>query len=150
MQQNYFPISKLGVMSKLPTDREVLRCIYDMYAPEYPKVAAGQVRGENDPYVPIDIRAVAAKLKLQPELVFGRLYYHLDAKHRYKQENGAFVSLFQMNIQGKWHSVQFPYLASILAGQEQEHRKHLWSLWFSVLAVLLSFASLATNLLAKH
>jgi len=38
----------------------------------------------NDPFVPIDVRAVASRLKTKPELLFGRLYYHLESKHRYK------------------------------------------------------------------
>lgn len=136
-------------MSKLPTDREVLRCIYSMYESDYPKVPPGEARGENDPWVPIDIPEIAKRLKSKPGLVFGRLYYHLDAKYRYKQNNGSLVMLFNLSAPDKGHSIQFPYLASILAGMEQEHRKHLWSLWFSVLAVVLSVASLATNILSK-
>ena len=81
-------------MSKLPTDRQVLRCIYEMYDAAYPGVPPGEVRGENDPYLSIDVYAVAKLLDCKPELLFGRLYYYLDAKHRYKQENGALVSLF--------------------------------------------------------
>jgi hypothetical protein len=60
-------------VSKLPTDREVLKRIYDMYEPSYP----GARPGENDPYVAVDLAAVAARLRCKPELLFGRLYYHL-------------------------------------------------------------------------
>jgi hypothetical protein len=59
-------------VSKLPTDREVLKRIYDMYEPSYP----GARPGENDPYVAVDLAAVAARLRCKPELLFGRLYYH--------------------------------------------------------------------------
>jgi hypothetical protein len=45
--------------------------------------------------------------------------------------------------------VNFPYLAAILAGQEQEHRKLFWSMVFSVAALLVSLASLAVSLFAK-
>jgi hypothetical protein len=103
-------------MSKLPTDHEVLRCVFEMYESSYPGAAPDETRGSNDPYVPIDVRAVAAELGCKPELLFGRLYYHLDPKHRYKQDNGALVSLFHLNVQNKGHSVHFPYLAAILAG----------------------------------
>jgi hypothetical protein len=139
----------LGVMKRLPTDRDVLRCIYSMYGSSYPGTKPGQVRGENDPYVPIDVRAVASHLETQPELLFGRLYYHLDAKHRYQQEGGASVHLFLLNVQDKGHSVHFPYLSDILAGHEYEHRKLFWSMVFSVSALLISLASLAVNLLTK-
>lgn len=72
----------LGVMSKLPTDRQVLRCIYEMYESAYPGNSLGQAQGENDPYLPIDIPDVAKRLECKPELLFGRLYYYLDAKYR--------------------------------------------------------------------
>ena len=136
-------------MSKLPTDRQVLRCIYSIYKSSYPGAKPTQTRGENDPYVPIDVRTVASRLNTQPELLFGRLYYHLDAKHRYTQQGGASVHLFLLDVQGKGHSVHFPYLAAILAGHEQEHRKLFWSMVFSVSALLVSVASLAVSLLLK-
>jgi hypothetical protein len=139
----------LGIMSNLPTDHEILSCIYEMYRTSYPGKPAGSERGENDPYMPVNLRQVAARLSCNPELLFGRLYYHLDAKHRYKQDNGALVSLFYLNFQGKGHSVHFPFLAAIVAGMNQEHRKTFWSLAFSALALVVSVASLVTTVLKK-
>ncbi len=136
-------------MSKLPTDRKVLKCIYEMYESAYPGTSPNNERGPNDPYVPVNLSAVATKLNCKRELLFGRLYYHLDAKHRYQQDNGAWVNLFIMNIKGKGHSVHFPYLAAILSGHNQEYRKQFWSMAFSVLALVLSVASLVTNILSK-
>ena len=57
-------------MSKFPTDRQVLRCIYSIYKSSYPGAKPTQTRGENDPYVPIDVRTVASRLNTQPELLF--------------------------------------------------------------------------------
>jgi len=136
-------------MSRLPTDREVLRCIFEIYGPAYPGEKNG-VKGVNDPYVPVDLRAVAAKLDTKPELLFGRLYYHLDAKHRYQQDGGAWVNLFHLNVENKGHAVHFPYLAALLAGHDQEYRKQFWSMAFSTLALVLSVVSLVTNILTKH
>ena len=136
-------------MTQLPTDRDIIRCIYEMYESAYPGAASGQVRGENDPYLPVDLNAVAHRLNCKPEILFGRLYYHLDAKHRYKQDNGASVHLFHLNIQGKGNTVHFPYLASILASHDQEYRKQFWSIAFSVLAIVLSVAALVVNILTK-
>jgi hypothetical protein len=136
-------------MSRLPTDRELLKCIFRMYEYSYPGEKQG-TKGANDPYVPVDLRAVAAWLDTTPELLFGRLYYHLDAKHRYKQDSGAWVNLFLLNVENKGHSVHFPYLSAILAGHNQDYRKQFWSVAFSVLALVLSVASLVTNLLTKH
>ncbi len=134
-------------MSKLPTDRRVLRCIYEMYEASYPGVQSGEVRGENDPYLPIDLQAVAKRLGCKPELLFGRLYYYLDAKYRYKQDSGSHVSLFHINLNGRGHCVHFPYLASILAGHDYDFRNHSWSLAVSMLALGLSVASILVQVL---
>jgi hypothetical protein len=41
-------------MSHLPTDREVLRCIFEMYESAYPGETNGG-KGVNDPYVPVGL-----------------------------------------------------------------------------------------------
>src|SRR5437667_302468 len=129
-------------MNKLPTDRYVLKCIFDMYESSYPGPRTASGRGENDPYVAIDLQAVAEMLDCNAELLFGRLYYHLDQKYRYKQDDGVVVSLFQLKIDEKRHAVQFPYLASILAGFNQEFYRHALSLGISCAALGISVTSL--------
>src|SRR5690606_26414547 len=101
-------------MKQLPTDRDILKCIFEMYEPSYPGIPAGEIHGKHDPYVPIDLRAVAEKLDCKPEMLFGRLYYHLDAKFRYTQDSGAQVPLFRLPGNSDRHSVNFPYLAAVL------------------------------------
>ena len=133
-------------MNRLPTDRFVLQCIYDMYEGSYPGKKGPDNKGENDPYLAIDIPAVAAKLQCSPELLFGRLYYHLDQKYRYKQENGSIVPLFYLKVGEKRHAVHFPYLASILASQNQEFRRYALSLVFSAAALAVSVTSLIVSL----
>jgi hypothetical protein len=49
-------------MSNLPTDRKILKCIYEMYKAQYPGVPPGAVRGVNDPHIAVDVRAVAERL----------------------------------------------------------------------------------------
>ena len=120
-----------------------------MYESSYPGPKDASGRGENDPYVAIDLHAVASKLGCNAELLFGRLYYHLEAKYRYKQDNGAIVSLFYLKIGDKLHAVQFPYLASILAGFNQEFRRHVISLAVSFAALGISVASLIVSIF-KH
>ena len=113
-----------------------------MYASDYPGPLDERGGGQNDPYVPIDINAVARRAGMSPELAFGRLYFHLDQKYRYKHEGGATTSLFQLHVGSKRHAVQFPYLASILAEKNQEFRRFSLSLALSAIALRLSFASL--------
>ncbi|HEY2865363.1 MAG TPA: hypothetical protein VGK37_17220 [Casimicrobiaceae bacterium] len=136
-------------MNKLPTDRYVLERIFRMYESAYPGPKGASERGENDPYVAIDVHAIAKELGCNPELLFGRLYYHLDQKYRYKQDNGPTVSLFELKVGSKRHAVQFPDLASILAGFNQEFRRYVLTLAVSCLSLGLAIASLAISIF-KH
>jgi hypothetical protein len=129
-------------MNKLPTDREILKCIYTMYESSYPGVPVGA----NDPHLQIDISAVAKRLKCKSELLFGLLYYHLDAKHRYKKDSGANVGLFELNVGNKHHAVNFPYLAAILANHNLDHRRQLWSVGLSLLALALSAGAIVAQI----
>ena len=110
-----------------------------------PRDTAGH--GANDPHLAIDVREAPQKLECDPELLFGRLYYHLDQKYRYKQDDGVIVSLFVLQAGNKRHAVQFPYLASVLAGLNQEYTRYLLSLVLSVIALVLSVASLAVSIM---
>jgi hypothetical protein len=107
-----------------------------MYASAFPheleKSTVGQVM------VPIDIEAVASRLKCSKYLLFGYLYYHLNHKHSYKTGENSSVPLFAPKVGQLKNAVNFPYLAAILAGHEQEHSKFAWSLGVSLLALLLS------------
>jgi hypothetical protein len=120
-----------------------------MYESSYPGSKESAGRGENDPYIAIDVPAIAEKLECKAELLFGRLYYHLDQKYRYKQDNGALVPLFYLKVGEKRHAIHFPYLAAILSGLEHEHRKQAWALSISLLALVLSVASLVVNFIKK-
>ncbi|MDB5923921.1 MAG: hypothetical protein JWN13_2857 [Betaproteobacteria bacterium] len=84
---------------RLHTDREILRCIFDMYASKYPS--------DGDPWLPIDATAVAARLKYPPELVFGRLYNDMGHRFRY-MEGTVRTALFEMNAGTQRHCVNSP------------------------------------------
>ncbi len=128
---------------KLPTDRSVLECIFKMYEFSYPGPSNAAGRGANDPYISIDIAEVASRLGCNAELLFGRLYYHLDQKYRYEKDDGTKVVLFDIRVGEKKHAVQFPYLASILAGLNQESRRVLVPLGVSLFSLGVSLASFA-------
>lgn len=134
-------------MSKpIPTERKILRCIYDMYESQFPheleKGSIGQVM------VSIDIEAVASKLKCSKYLLFGYLYYHLDYKHRYKTGENSSVRLFAPRAGEMKNAVNFPYLAAILAGHDQEHSKYTWSLGVSLVALALSVGAIIAQLVS--
>ena len=140
-------MAALALMTvRLPTEREVLRRIYDMYEASYP----GARPGEHDPMLPIDIHAVAEKLECKPQLLFGYLYYHLDKKHRYQTGPNVYVHLFTPRAGEMRHAVNFPYLAAILATHDQEHSKFAWSLGVSLVALALSVGGIIAQLLAAR
>jgi len=133
--------------NKIPTEREVLRCIYDMHLTQYPfkpeKGPIGQVM------IPIDIDAVANKLGTNKYLLFGYLNSYLDQKYRHKTGENSFIHLFTPVVGDMRHAVNFPYLAAILAAQDQEHSKFAWSLGVSLVALALSVGAIIAQLVAK-
>lgn len=108
---------------------------------------AGQIRGKNDPYLPIEISKIASRLGCSAEMLFGRLYYHLGAKYRSSQDNGAQVHLFSLKVGEKMHCVNFPYLAAVLAERDEEYKKHTWSLGIAITALILSVASIIAQII---
>ena len=126
--------------NKIPTERQLLRCIYDMYLPHYPfepeKGPIGQVM------IPIDVEAVATSLGTNTYLLFGYLTAYLDQKYRHKTGENSFIHLFAPVVGDMRHAVNFPYLAAILAGHDQEHSKFAWSLGVSLVALALSVGAI--------
>jgi hypothetical protein len=83
---------------------------------------------------------------VDPDIVFGRLYYHLDPKYRRPEDK---VRLFFPRPEFGFDGVHFPFMASVLAEMRAEERRRqtqeriAWfSLVISVLAVLVSIAAL--------
>jgi hypothetical protein len=132
--------------NKIATERQVLRCIYDMYLPHYPfqpeKGQAGQVM------VPIDMDAVADRLGMSKYLLFGYLNSYLDHKWRYKTGENSYVHLYAPVVGDMRHAVNFPYLAAILADRDQEHSKFAWSLGVSLVALALSVGAIVAQLVS--
>lgn len=130
----------------IPTERQVLRCIYNMYEPFFP------VEGQNigNVMVAIDIEAVAKKLSTDKHVLFGYLYYHLDHKYRYQTGENSYVHLFVLQVDGLHHAINLPYLAAVLAAQDQEHSKFAWSLGVSLVALALSMGAIIAQLVSSQ
>ena len=99
-------------------------------------------------YVRVDSTHVARSLNADPGIMFGRLYYYLDYKHRYQQPNGGWVHLFAFEVGEKRHCVNFPYLCAVLAEKRLEHWKTMWPLIFSGLSLFVAATSLVVACLA--
>lgn len=135
----------------IPTDLQLLDTIYERYRDTYEE---GKQRPRN--YVPIDIHAIAKALDVEPNSVFGRLYYHLQPKYGYEKtidDRIVSVHFFDIEIGGQRHSIHFPLMMSVLAGLRREHRESQIALWTSLLALgaaatglIVSLVSLVTAL----
>lgn len=135
------------MVKRIPTEREVLRCIYDMYESDY--CAEANPASSQQVAFPIDFDAVSERLGCNKYLLFGYLYYHLDHKYRYPSGESGYVYLFSPKVGDLRHAVNFPYLAAILASLDQEHSKFAWSLGVSLVALALSVGAIIAQLVSS-
>ncbi len=122
--------------SKNVTDRVLLKKIYDLYYEEFCNLQDASSEGAI--HIPIDCELVAKKLGLSAQLVFCRLYYHLDKKHRYQQSNDAWVHLFGLVVGKQRHCINFPLLSAVLAELEQSYYRFTVPIFISLFALTVS------------
>jgi hypothetical protein len=120
---------------------KILGTIYKLYYEEFknytlePDVQNGR---KSKIFVPIDCKMIAKDLNVDSDIVFGRLYYHLQEKFGYTRDDGSKVA-FYTSIAGEANRcVNFPLLASILAGLQEESSKSQRAMLLSTLAVAIS------------
>jgi hypothetical protein len=76
--------------------------------------------------VPIDIPAIADHLDVDPDSVFGRLYYHLDPKYAEPAfQDKPRRALFTPVLGDEQNCVNFPLLEAVLAGLWEERNRNL-------------------------
>ena len=139
-------------MKTLRTDRQILRAIYERYYDDFVTFERGNKTRETKIYLPIDIPAVAQLIGMDPELVFGRLYYHLAPKYgRVEAESSVpfFEKTFPNRVTGRpdLHVVNFPLLESILANLEYEERKFRLPIVISAASLGIAISAVAVNIL---
>lgn len=122
---------------KIPTDRQILEVIFEHYRTAFAGYEENKDRSSKI-YVPIDCQKIARILGTERDIVFGRLYYHLEHKHGYVQKDGSKdgskVHFFTLKAGNDAKCVNFPLLVSVLADlQEQEKR-----FWVPTVASFLS------------
>lgn len=128
-------------MRKIPTDLEILNAIYARYYDDFVQFTKRGVERTSKIHVPIDIEAVAKDMNVDPDIIFGRLYYHLNRKHGYKDDQGVHVDLFSMRVGGDRHCIQFPLMASVLSNLRTENRKFRIATSMAAISLLISVVS---------
>ena len=77
---------------------------------------------------------------------FGRLYYHLNKKYSYKNNDGSIVEFFARVIGVDKNCIHFPYMASVLADLKYENRKYRTATIIALVALGISLVSLSIAL----
>lgn len=133
----------------IPTDRQILEAILRRYYDEYVSYAKEDGTRSTKIFVPIDIDEIAHDLGTEGDIVFGRLYYHLERRYGYQQDGGARVHFFALRIDKDTHCVNFPLMASVLANLQEQSRKHNQAIWIAAGSLVVAWVSLLVSILRR-
>lgn len=120
------------------TDLELLNTVQSLYESDF-------VKGRNDKthfYIPIDCKYVAQEMKVDAEMVFQRLNFHLNKKYSYKQDDGSKVEFFAFEVGGVKHCINYPYLCAILAQMEDDQKELRHTKIIAIIAIVISVIGL--------
>lgn len=126
--------------NRVPTDLDILEYIYKIYYSVFIDFDKDSPSRDAKIYVPIDCRRIADHFGVDRDIIFGRLYYHLEQKYAYSA-GGAKVHFFANRLNEDIKCVNFPYMASVLADLQDRQRKYSWSLKLSIFAIAISAVS---------
>ncbi len=132
-------------MMKVPTDLQILSRIYERYYDKFKDFEQGSRRSKV--HVSINVQELAKSLGVDEDIVFGRLYYHLNQKYGYKQDDGVRVDFFLLNMGNERHCIQFPLMASVLADLKKENRKFRIATTIAIVSLIISLISLSISFL---
>jgi hypothetical protein len=107
-----------------PTDFEILKAIRDYYYNAFISFDQNVPNRLSKIYVPIDVDLIAEKLGVEGDVIFERLYYYLDKKYSYKNEDGNVVKFFANSLHSatnkEKHLINFPVLDVIVSDDNAE------------------------------
>lgn len=122
-----------------PTDLALLEHIYRRYYTVFVEKAADRA---TKVYVPIDIRSIAVHFKVDPEIVFGQLYYHLEPKHASVASNGTAQPFFTKVAGSDKDCIHFTKLGSIVAAMRSEKTREQLSFWLSIVSLVVAIVAI--------
>jgi hypothetical protein len=134
-----------------PTDFQILREIYESHRDEFSAYTEDDAEARSSKVmVPIDIPAIARRLGVDADTIFGRLYYHLDPKYAEPAFQGRPRKALFTPVAGKdKNCVNFPLLEAVLAGLWQDRRRDLWALGTAALSLGVALASLLISIFIR-
>ncbi len=125
---------------KIPTDLEILDAIYEECYERFASFDKKNPDRKTKIYVPFDLDKIADQLNVDGDIVFGRLYYHLNKKYGYRNPNGSTVSVYN-TIPGDGHSINMPLTAAILADLRKENKKFWIATGIAILSLIISIVA---------
>ena len=129
-----------------PTDLQVLDAIYRRYYDAFVKTEGVSGPHATKNFVPIDAQSIADEFGVDPDIIFGRLYYSLEQRFGIKDKDGSSVPFFALEVGGDVRAIHFPMMAGILAELRAERRRFVTSMWLSIVAIIVSLVSLFIGL----
>ncbi|GBF27538.1 hypothetical protein MnTg02_02592 [bacterium MnTg02] len=133
---------------KMPTDLALLNEIYERNYGKFIDFSDAQKSRSSKIWLPIDIEDLARIFNLDSDIVFGRLYYHLNEKYSHQNSDGSKSEFFAIRVGSDHHCVNFPYLSSILASLRDEHTKFLTATGIAGFSLVISILSIMIAVIA--
>lgn len=130
----------------IPTDQRLLAEVYRRYLKDFSAHTEENKIRQAKIWVPIDIEALGKRFGCDPDLIFGRLYYHFNGKFASTTGDGEDVSFFYMRLGTDRHVVNFPLLASVLADLQDDRKRFLISTRMAGLSLIVSAVSIGLAL----
>jgi len=126
----------------IPTDETLLATIYKRYLKTFSDWSEENKTRVAKIWVPIDIDDLGKKYRCDPDLIFGRLYYHMNEKYGSRTGDGQDVNFFNMRLANDRHVVNFPLLTSVLADLQDNSRRFVISTRVAALSLVISAISI--------
>jgi len=126
----------------IPTDESLLAEIYRRYLKAFSAHSEDNRTRSTKIWMPVDIDALGKKYRCDPELLFGRLYYHFNQKYGSSTEDGASVNFFTTHMNDDRNVVNFPLLTSVLADLQDDRKRFRVSTRLAALSLIVSSISI--------
>lgn len=85
------------------------------------------------------------------DIIFSRLYTHLEKRYKYQQPDGSYVHFFYLKFEkdGRTdvHCINFPYMASVLAELREDQRRRRADVWLARVAIVVASVSAVASVL---
>ena len=128
-------------MRKLPTDLQILNAIYNQYYNQFTTFSKKNPDRSAKNFIPIDIAQIAKRFGVDVDIIFGRLYYHLEPKYSYQNPDGTKISFFALKAGSDKYYINFPYMASVLAKLREREKKYSTATKIAIFSLVITIIS---------